>query len=101
VGGGGLLKAYYNGSVYHLLAKVHPDFDWLPWKFVHTPKGIWRENTNSKKFLDWVAKQLGVQEYSDWYRVTLRVFNLIRYPKIKGCFGIGWRKFAQNNSIFT
>jgi hypothetical protein len=55
------------------LAAVYSDYEWLPWKFSFCPNNFWDDVKNHRKFLDWAAKQLNVNEYGDWYRVTANV----------------------------
>jgi hypothetical protein len=52
---------------------VFPGYDWLPWKFLQTPNNYWDELKNKKKFVEWAGKQLGIKQYSDWYKVTTEV----------------------------
>jgi hypothetical protein len=73
VGGQGLLKSRYNGILTDLLLKVFPDYEWLPWKFSRNSRNIWKDEGNTKKFLDWAGKQLGVKEYDDWHKVSTKV----------------------------
>jgi hypothetical protein len=70
----GLLNKF-NGSPPHLLSTVYPEYEWLPWKFKHLPSKYWNEDKNKIKFLDWAGKQLGIKDYSDWYKVNARVAN--------------------------
>jgi hypothetical protein len=73
VGGGSLLHSKYNSSIFLLLSKVFPEYEWLPWKFANTPKNIWSDEKNVRNFLDWAGKQLGVKEMADWRSVTTKV----------------------------
>jgi hypothetical protein len=52
---------------------VYPDYEWLPWKFTKGEKNYWDNIANKRKFLDWAGKQLGVNEYSDWYSIPTKV----------------------------
>jgi hypothetical protein len=54
---------------------VHPDFNWLPWKFGRIPTNYWSTLENQRQFLDSVAKQLGIKEMSDWYKVSAEVIH--------------------------
>jgi hypothetical protein len=67
--GGNSLLANYQGSMYLLLSEVYPDYDWLPWKFVVPPR-----NFDRKKFMKWAAKELKIEQMSDWYKVSIKVF---------------------------
>jgi hypothetical protein len=71
-GGGGLVTKYKN-SPYLLLLTAYPEYDWLPWLFTVTPKYFWPVLKNQRKFLDWAGKQLGVKDFSDWYKFSQEV----------------------------
>jgi hypothetical protein len=53
-----------------LLSAVYPEYDWLPWLFVNTPKNFWRDDKNKRKFLDWASNQFAVKEPSDWLKIS-------------------------------
>jgi hypothetical protein len=75
-----VLKHKYNGSLPHLLVSVYPDYNWLPWKFTRYPRNYWNDIKNQRKFMDWAAKELNVNEMTDWSRVTFEV-TLFEYLK--------------------
>jgi hypothetical protein len=58
-----------------LIAKTYPENEWLPWKFSQCPKHFWSDDNNKRKFLDWTGKQLRIKEFSDWYKVSMKVHN--------------------------
>jgi hypothetical protein len=49
----------------------------LPWKFNKAPKDFWNNKDNQRKFLDWLGKELGFKEMSDWYKV--RVEDILQH----------------------
>jgi hypothetical protein len=53
-----------------LLAKVYPEYDWLPWKFPKVPQKFWDDVKNQRKFMEWAEKQLHV---TDWHKVSHQV----------------------------
>ncbi len=60
-----------------MLSTIYPEHKWLPWKFAAAQPGFWGDKNNQKLFLDWVEKELNIQEKSDWYKVSQKViFNL-------------------------
>lgn len=67
---GGTLLKRYDGSFYRLFTKLYPDKDWYPWLFKKIPTGLWKQKENQRKFLDWLAKKVGVAKSEDWYKVT-------------------------------
>jgi hypothetical protein len=72
----GLLKKH-NDSPSHLLSIVYSEYEWLPWKFMHAPKNIWKDQKIVKQFFDWAGKQLSVKEYNDWDNISIKVFVLL------------------------
>jgi hypothetical protein len=53
--------------------ELFPEYNWLPWRFVQTPKGYWQNPRSHRKFLDWVATERNITNYEDWYKVTNKV----------------------------
>jgi hypothetical protein len=89
IGGGGVLSAKFNSSIALLLAKVYPEYEWLPWKFDRCPNNYFENVNNQRKFMEWAGKQLKIKEMSDWYDVGKMVEN------VKICFLI-FLGFATN-----
>jgi hypothetical protein len=81
LGGGNLLQKYYK-SPSQLLSGVFPDYEWLPWKFIHCPQNYWEDEKNQRKFLDWAAKQLSIKDMQDWYKVQVSV-NIFFYFQVE------------------
>jgi hypothetical protein len=52
---------------------VYPEYEWLPWKFVKTPKTYWNDVNNQRKFVKWAEEALKIKEMSDWYKITKKV----------------------------
>jgi hypothetical protein len=75
IGGRSLLKKYNSHTT--LISNVYKEYEWLPWKFPICPHNYWNDVKNSRKFVEWAAKELKIKEMSDWYNVTYKVtFNL-------------------------
>ena len=74
LGGTQLLKKY-NQSPASLVSAVFPEHEWLPWKFLNTPKHFWNAVKNQRQFIDWAGKQLGVKDLNDWYKIPVKVEN--------------------------
>jgi hypothetical protein len=72
-GAASILNNKHHSSPSSLLSTVYPDYDWLPWKFYTCPRHYWEDIKNQRKFMDWVGKQLSVQDMSDWYNVSFKV----------------------------
>jgi hypothetical protein len=77
MGASSLLSIKYNGKPSLLLAKVYPDYDWLPWKFAKCPHDFWDDPKNQRKFLEWAGKQLNIKEMNDWCQVSNQVTILV------------------------
>ena len=82
LGGLSLLMKKYKGDKSTLLSTVYPEYNWLPWRFLHTPKTFWDNKDNQKKFLEWAKEQLGIKEFEDWYNVNQMVFGGERWGLI-------------------
>jgi hypothetical protein len=67
-----------------MLSTLYPEYDWLPWKFAQSPKKFWDDISNQKRFLEWAGNQLGVKQYSDWYKVTPKVVTHISITSFIG-----------------
>jgi hypothetical protein len=76
MGGLDLLKYKYRGSIYDLLSKVYPNYDWLPWKFADRLHNFWDIEKNQTKFMEWATQKLNINKMSDWYQITQNVYNV-------------------------
>jgi hypothetical protein len=52
------------------LKDLYPDVEWLPWKFSKVPRRFWESRVNQRLFLEWFAKEKGIQKKEDWHTVT-------------------------------
>jgi hypothetical protein len=68
--GGGLLVSHYGDSVFLALKTVYPQHTWLEWRFNQVPKGFWTEVPNHRRFFDWAATELKLENLDGWYNVT-------------------------------
>lgn len=64
----GLLKKY--NSLYSLLSKTYPEYNWEPWKFNHIPKNVNTDDQVIDMSLSYVEKVLNITKNEDWYRVS-------------------------------
>ena len=69
-----------------LLSKVFPEYEWLPWKFLHSPLNFWNDVEWQKKFVNWAGKELNIKEMSDWYKINAKVGKV--WEKSRLCKGI-------------
>jgi hypothetical protein len=72
IGGGTLIVHSYNSSLYHLLCKIFPEIDWLPWKFERAVKNYWEDENIQKKFIKYATEKFNIRNPSDWYNVTYK-----------------------------
>jgi hypothetical protein len=97
LGGSGLLTKHEN-SHFAMLPKVYPEYEWLPWRFGVCPKNYWDDTKNQKKFLDWVAKELNITDYSGWFKITRDVISILTFfLKLKEIIKMGGTMLHQNN----
>ncbi len=77
-GGGTLLSKYYAGSIHSLVSDLIPNPDgWRPWLFGRVPKGFWRSLRNRRRFVHWLAAELGIpsDEPQRWYEMSSDVLK--------------------------
>ena len=53
-----------------MLSNVYPEYNWIPWRFVSCPSNYWDDLKNQRNFMDWIGKELKINELNDWYKVT-------------------------------
>lgn len=86
------LKIKYGGNLARAISQIYPEHEWRLWKFKsNIPAEFWENPLNRQMFCDDFAKQFGITNFTDWYRVdTLSISK-------HGGSGL-LRKF--NNSLF-
>ncbi len=77
--GGVTLLHKYSDSPYAMLSQNFPEYEWLPWKFIHSPNNFWSVMKNQKLFLNWASTQLNIKEMEDWYKITADVIKITGY----------------------
>jgi len=87
-GGIGLLRIY-NQSIYEILKKHYPDYDWKIWSFEHfqVPYGFWKQHENVKDFVAWAWKKLLLKNWTDWFRISNSQFIQIGGYSILSDYG--------------
>ena len=70
-GGRGLLMQH-NGSLIRALLAVFPERKWQCWKYGMVPVGFWQNLRNQRAYFDWLAEQLGLEDFEGWYSVKQR-----------------------------
>lgn len=70
LGGTRPLAIFYQFSHIRALQALYPQHEWLPWKFVANSRSFFATRENRAIFLRWAGKQLGVCDWTDWYRIS-------------------------------
>lgn len=79
----------YGSSIPLLLSSLFPEHDWKPWLFEETPNNFWVSRANRRRYIDWLAEQLGIKKTEDWYRVTYADFERHRGGTLLAVFEPG------------
>ncbi len=66
--GRGLLVLFHKSPV-AIVKDYYPRRQWHEWKFSRVPAGFWENRENRHRFLDWLGKQLGYRQPSDWLQI--------------------------------
>jgi hypothetical protein len=77
-GAGGSLLHTFHGSLISLLQSVYPLHLWNEWEFDTVPKGFWASQSNQKRYLEWAAHRLNINNPDDWYSITVERLIAIR-----------------------
>lgn len=67
--GRGLLH-HYNNSIIKMLQSIYPHYDWKPWLFSVVQHKFWNDIKNQKKYIDWLAEELNIKTFEDWYSIN-------------------------------
>ena len=60
----------YEGNLSKALEEIYPEIEWKLWRFQEElPKNFWNHIKNQMEFFDWVAKELHLKKWTDWYKV--------------------------------
>jgi len=74
--------AKFRGSTHAIVQDAFPKHEWLPWRFVQTPRKWWNVKTNQLQFIEWLRKQLGMAALEELY--TLTTFDIIQHHGTQG-----------------
>lgn len=72
--GNGLLQHFGNSPSAAVKDQL-PNFPWLEWRFASAPNRFWTERANRRRYMNWLAGELGFRRLDDWYRVRIRDFE--------------------------
>lgn len=59
------------GGPVKILKQKYPNIVWAPWCFTRVPDKYWSNLEHQKKALEWIEKQLKIDNWEDWYQVTV------------------------------
>jgi hypothetical protein len=68
--GGAMLCGKYGGSHGAALQALYPQYEWYPWLFTHSPSKFWSSWSNQRRYLNWVAEELGIETQHQWYSIS-------------------------------
>jgi hypothetical protein len=74
-GGIGILT-YYGGSLYLILKKIYPEYDWKPWLLNNTPRSFWNKKDSIPNYIKWLENQLNIKTLDDWYNISSKDISL-------------------------
>jgi len=66
--GAGLIE-FYHGSIFTMLNKIFPHYEWLAWKFNNMPHNFWSDINNQKIYVGWLGKILNYKTMEHWYKI--------------------------------
>jgi hypothetical protein len=67
--GGQSLYKRHNYNTLEMLTTAFPEHPWIPWKFKKVRPSFWQTTANQKAYFDWVAGELKIASFSDWYGI--------------------------------
>jgi hypothetical protein len=77
-GGAALFDEHYRGDPAIAARELFPEREWFPWEFNQVPVGFWKEATNCRAYLEWVAGRMQFKTMDDWYRIRRADFRVHR-----------------------
>ena len=70
-----LLYHKFSGSPRQVAEYLYPDYPWQQWRFQKVGWGYWEDPANVNQYLEHLAEARGIEEVTDWYKVTRKVFE--------------------------
>lgn len=65
-----MLATRWNSSVAKAVKDTFRQCEWYEWLFGQAPRNFWHDPENHRRYMDWLARQLGLRRPEDWYAVT-------------------------------
>jgi hypothetical protein len=77
VSSGGPLIAANGNSLAMAVMRNYTEHKWEFWRFSVVPVGMWDQQTNQRRFFEWLGGQLGIHSMEDWY--SIRASDTYKY----------------------
>ena len=90
-----LLHLHYDGSLVKALQALYPEKNWQVWKFLHVPHEFWNDIENQRIFLNWLSKELLIENLDDWYKVNPSKIIENGGTGLLKCYGDSFSKALQ------
>jgi hypothetical protein len=68
--GGTSLLANFGNSHIKALQFVYPTIPWLTQQYMIVPSRYWNDHNKHRAFFDWIADNLNITNYQQWYDIT-------------------------------
>eukprot|EP01127_Copromyxa_protea_P022675 TRINITY_DN8275_c0_g1_i1.p1 TRINITY_DN8275_c0_g1~~TRINITY_DN8275_c0_g1_i1.p1 ORF type:complete len:373 (-),score=48.76 TRINITY_DN8275_c0_g1_i1:19-1137(-) len=69
------------------LKVLYPNEDWIPGLFNKSPRLSWADPESTRKFLEYIAKELYIKKPEDWYRISVNQLKAIGAKGMLNHFG--------------
>jgi hypothetical protein len=64
------LLHFYDNSIYLMLKSIYPNYDWIPWRFKHSPRAIVVDASLRRSLIDFLLNEHGLESPIDILRLT-------------------------------
>jgi hypothetical protein len=81
------LLTLHAGSMYGLLEKVYPDFEWVPWRFKRLPSKLMQDPKMIEEALRFIELKCEIQKPKDWYSVSEKQIQTLGVKSFLDHFG--------------
>lgn len=72
-----------------MLSDIYPEYNWVPWKFLKTPKAIVNDPKFMVAMVDFLEKELLITHPGEWYRVSkIQLMDIGFIYQLNKCGGI-------------
>ena len=53
-----------------MLSNIYPEYNWVPWRFSHVPKGLRSDPQILSDAIDYIESHFSIKGSEDWYRIS-------------------------------